>query len=286
MNRSAAIALAIAILAGCAAPQPEAPPQQAAPPREETPPPKPEPARPARPPVGSPEAKAQAQQLLRQAFESLNEGEEQKARTELDELRELEPDNKQAACLLKGITADPATALGRQAFPYTVRPGESLGSIARRALGDVCEFWLLARYNNIKVPKQLGAGQSIRIPGKVALGPPDAPAAKPPAGAPAPAPVEAPKAEPAPTPAPAPAPAPAPVVKEPAKPAGPSKEEIAKREAIQRHHRNAQAAFRRQDLSSAIKEWDRVLELDPSNELAQARRQEALDMSRRLKELK
>jgi len=276
MNRTAAIVLGIAILAGCATPQPEAPPQPA-PAKEEAPPPKPEPARPARPPVGSPEAKAQAQTLLRQAFESLNEGDEQKARAELDELRELEPDNKQAACLLKGITADPAAALGRQAHPYTVRPGESLGSIARRALGDVCEFWLLARYNNIKVPKQLGAGQSIRIPGKVALAAPDAaPAGKPPAAAP----VEAPKVEPA------PAPAPAPVVKEPAKPAGPSKEEVARREAIQRHHRNAQAAFRRQDLSTAIKEWDRVLELDPTNELAQARRQEALDMSRRLKELK
>jgi len=274
MSRTAAIALGIAILAGCAAPQPEAPPQPQpqAPKEAPPPPPKPEPAQPARPAVGSPEARAQAQQLLRQAFESLNEGDDQKARTELDELRELEPDNKQAACLMKGITADPATALGRQANPYTVRPGESLGSIARRALGDVCEFWLLARYNNIKVPKQLGAGQTIRVPGKVALAPPDAAPAKP-AATPAPEPVKPPAPETA-------------VIKEPAKPAGPSKEEIAKREAIQRHHRNAQAAFRRQDLATAIREWDRVLELDPANELAQARRQEALDMSRRLKELK
>ena len=280
MSRTAAIALGIAILAGCAAPQPEAPPQpQPQPPKEAPPPPpKPEPAPPARPAVGSPEARAQAQQLLRQAFESLNDGDDQKARTELDELRALEPDNKQAACLMKGITADPATALGKQANPYTVRPGESLGSIARRALGDVCEFWLLARYNNIKVPKQLGAGQTIRVPGKVALAPPDAAPAKPAA---TPAPVAAPPPEPVKPPAPETA-----VIKEPAKPAGPSKEEIAKREAIQRHHRNAQAAFRRQDLATAIREWDRVLELDPANELAQARRQEALDMSRRLKELK
>ena len=277
MSRTAAIALGIAILAGCAAPQPEAPPLPP-PPKEAPAPPKPEPAPPVRPAPGSPEAKAQAHQLLRQAFESLNEGDDQKARTELDELRELEPDNKQAACLMKGITADPASALGRQANPYTVRPGESLGSIARRALGDVCEFWLLARYNNIKVPKQLGAGQSIRIPGKVALAPPDAAPAKPAA---APAPVAPPPAEPVKPPAPETA-----VIKEPAKPAGPSREEIAKQEQIQRHHRNAQAAFRRQDLATAIREWDRVLELDPSNELAQARRQEARDMSRRLKELK
>jgi len=221
--------------------------------------------------VGSPEARGQAQQLLRQALESLNDGDEEKARSELRETRELDPDNKQAACLMKGITADPAAALGSRAHPYTVRRGESLWSIARRALGDGCEFWLLARYNNIKVPKQLGAGQVIRIPGKVALAPPGAAPAKPAATNPAK------RAKP---------PAPEPSVKESVKPVGPSKEEIAKQEQIQRHHRNAQAAFRRQDLDTAIKEWDRVLELDPSNELAQARRQEALEMSRRLKELK
>ena len=115
------------------------------------------------------------------------------------------------------------------------------------------------------------SGQVIRIPGKVALAPPGGGPAKPAATTPA---------------KPAKPPAPEPSVKESVKPVGPSKGEIAKQEQIQRHHRNAQAAFRRQDLDTAIKEWDRVLELDPSNELAQARRQEALDMARRLKELK
>ena len=221
--------------------------------------------------MGGPEARGQAQQLLRQALESLNDGDEEKARSELREARELDPDSKQAACLMKGITADPAAALGSQAYPYTVRRGESLWSIARRALGDGCEFWLLARYNNIKVPRQVGAGQVIRVPGKVALAPPGAAPAKPAATTPAKR---------------AKAPAPEPSVKESVKPVGPGKEGMARQEQIQRHHRSAQAAFRRQDLDTAIKEWDRVLELDPSNELAQARRQEALDMSRRLKELK
>ena len=221
--------------------------------------------------MGSPEARGQAQQLLRQALESLNDGDEEKARSELQEIRELDPDNRQAACLMKGITVDPTAALGSQAHPYTVRRGESLWSIARRALGDGCEFWLLARYNNIKVPKELGAGQVIRIPGKVALAPPGAASEKPPAT------TRSQRAKP---------PGPEPAAKESAGPVGPSKEEIAKQEQIQHHHRNAQAAFRRQDLATAIKEWDRVLELDPSNALAQARRQEALDMSRRLKELK
>ena len=272
MNRILALAIAVAVLAGCAAaPEPvkppeEPPPEPAQPEAEPVDTPKPPPA----PLLTGPAAKEQAHKLLRQAFESLNDGNEQKARAELEEARRLEPDNRQAACLMRGITADPVATLGRESTPYTVRPGELLGRIAQRALGDVCEFYILARYNQIRVPKALAAGQVIRIPGKVALAP-EAPVAKP---APEPAPpVEAP-----PRPVSKPA-APDPAVTKAA-------EEKKRRALIERHHRNAQAAFRRQDLTTAIKEWDRVLELDPGNELAQARRQEALDLSRRLQQIK
>jgi hypothetical protein len=137
-------------------------------------------------------------------------------------------------------------------------------------LGDVCEFYILARYNQIRVPKALAAGQVIRIPGKATLAP-EAPAVKPP-----PQVVPAAPAEPPPPVAKPPAPDPA-VTR--------AAEEKKKRALIERHHRNAQAAFRRQDLATAIKEWDRVLEIDPGNELARARRQEALDLSRRLKQI-
>lgn len=54
--------------------------------------------------------------------------------------------------------------------------------------------------------------------------------------------------------------------------------------AIDRHHREAQTAFRRQDLATAIREWDQVLVLDPGNELARARRQEAIELDRRILE--
>lgn len=274
MNRRIGLAIAILLLAGCAAaPEPvkPAPPPAPEPEPVEAPaePQVVEPPRPVAPVVTGAAAKEQVQKLLRQAFDSLNDGNEQKARGELEELRQIEPDNKQAACLLRGITADPMTTLGRESTPYTVRPGDLLGRIAQRALGDVCEFYILARYNHIRVPKALAAGQVIRIPGKVALAPeaPAAPAAKavPETAAPVPA---------------------------VSKPAGPdpemvkAAEEKKRRAQIDRHHRNAQAAFRRQDLATAIKEWDRVLEIDPANELAQARRQEALELSRRLKQIK
>jgi hypothetical protein len=63
-------------------------------------------------------------------------------------------------------------------------------------------------------------------------------------------------------------------------------DDTARKALIQRHQRNAQAAFRRQDLATSIKEWDRVLELDPANELARARREEAVELARRLKQFK
>jgi tetratricopeptide (TPR) repeat protein len=271
MNRTLALAIAIVLLAGCAAaPEPvkpeEPPPEPAAaqPEPEIAETPKPPPA----PLLSGAAAKEQANKLLRQAFESLNDGNEHKARGELEEARRLEPDNRQVACLMRGITADPVAALGRDSTPYTVRPGELLGRIAQRALGDVCEFYLLARYNQIRVPKALAAGQVIRIPGKVALAP-EASGAKP---VPEAAPVEAPP------------PVSKPAATDPA--VTKAAEEKKRRALIERHHRNAQAAFRRQDLATAIKEWDRVLEIDPGNELAQARRQEALDLARRLKQIK
>ena len=275
MNSRIGLAIAILLFAGCAAaPEPVKPPPPPAPEAEPVEaPPEPqmtEPLKPVAPTLTGAAAKEQAHKLLRQAFDSLNEGNEQKARGELDELRQLEPDNKQAACLMRGITADPVTTLGRESTPYTVRPGDLLGRIAQRALGDVCEFYILARYNQIRVPKALAAGQVIRVPGKVVLAP-EAPA------------VPAPKAVPEPA-----APPPPPPVSKPAAPdpeVVKAAEEKKRRALIDRHHRNAQAAFRRQDLATAIKEWDRVLQIDPTNELAQARKQEALELSRRLKQI-
>jgi LysM repeat protein len=224
-----------------------------------------------KPILTGPAGKAEAQKRLRHAFELLDDGNDEEAMSELKHIQALDPDNKSASCLLRGMSADPVSALGKESTAYVVRPGESLGRIAQRALGDVCEFYLLARYNQIRVPKRLAAGQTIRIPGKVPLAPADAPP---------PTPTQPASIAPAP-----PAPQPEPVT-----PASAEKDkkadDTARKALIQRHQRNAQAAFRRQDLATSIKEWDRVLELDPANELARARREEAVELARRLKQFK
>lgn len=223
---------------------------------------------------GSPTAKAQSQALVRQAAESLNEGNEEKGRSDIAEALRLDPESKLGLCLNRGVSADPEHTLGRAYTKYTVRPSETLGRIAQRAFGESCEFYLLARYNGIRIPKQLAGGQVIRIPGRVPLAPPE------PGGKVAPDPLVV--------------PAEAAAAVTPAAGSGDSAASAAKaalspqelRAQIDRHHRDAQAAFRRQDLTTAIREWDQVLVLDPTNDLARARRQEAVELDRRIKQVK
>jgi len=282
------VVLAACTIAGSCAQQPkvEPPPPAPAPPPVVAPAPPPQPspppAKPSLPPdfpqPGTAAAKTKAQTLVKQASELLNQGEEDKAKIAVEQAATLDPDNKSAACLLRGIRADPVGTLGRESTSYTVRPGDTLGSIAKRALGDTCEFYLLARYNQIRVPGQLAVGQVIRIPGKVPL-PEEVARPTPAPRTPTPRAPEPTKPEPPQVATPSPPSAPPDA-------APPTLSDAEKTRAlIEQHYRNGQAAYSRQDLSTAIREWDRVLELDPGNELAKARREQAVALQKRLKEL-
>jgi len=229
--------------------------------------------RPAPPVPATPEAKAKAQSLTRQASESLDRGDEEGAKGLLATALALDSENKSAVCLVRGIRADPFATLGRTSTLYTVRAGETLSTIAKRALGDACEFYLLARYNQIRVPRQLAAGQVIRIPGNAPLASPEPPSAL--ARPPRPVTPPEPPAEASPPP---PSPAPAPL-------ATPAPDNTAIAQEVERHHRAASEAFSRQDLDTAIKEWDRVLELDPGNELARVRREQAIALQKKINQI-
>jgi LysM repeat protein len=265
---SVATVVCVALLAGCQLPRKEvAPAPQPEPARVAAEPEAPKPAQvPEGPSPGTPTAKAQAQQLFRQSAEALNEGNEEAARRDIAEGQRLDPDSKYGQCLSRGVSVDPEKTLGKAFTRYTVRPNETLGKIAQRALGDGCEFYLLARYNGIKVPRQLAGGQVIRIPGKTPLAPP-----------PEQAKADAPQTN-------APVPEPPPAADAAAQKAGLTPQAL--KAQIDRHHRDAQAAFRRQDLATAIREWDAVLALDPANDLARARKQEAIELDRRIRQVK
>ena len=278
------------LAAGCAAPVPAPPPP---PPPVVAPPPAPAPVEvapaPEPPPPAEPAVETSnvpVQRLVINALELLEAGNEEQASAELQRALQQDPNHRLAQSLLKQITSDPVALLGRESFPYRVQPGETLSRIAQRFLGDLYQFYILARYNDIKVPRQLAGGQVIRVPGK----------APPPGAAPAPARPPAPSAPPvaqpaaatgasaaaAASPAPAAAPAPAEAPREAPKAAAPAD----RSQAILRATRAARAALARQDLAGAIRHWDTVLELDPDNNTAKLERQKVRDLRDRLNKVK
>lgn len=279
LGRWAAWLASAGLIAGCAqpptgssAPPPPRPAPQAAGGSTPGGTPPGAPAAPEAPPNLPPLPPGQVTKTVSNAVEMLEAGNEEQASIELQRVLQAEPGHKLAQSLLRQIKDDPVAMLGRESFSYRVQPGESLSKIAGRFLNDVHQFYVLARYNDIKVPRQLAGGQMIRVPGKA-----------PPAPAPAPVPVPAPATTPVVTAPPKPAPAP-PAASEPSTDAALQAQR--QKEAINRHTRAARAAFAKQDLNGAIRAWDSVLELDPNNRTAQLERQKAIDLKEKLTKVK
>lgn len=264
------------LIAGCpTVPTPAPAPSNT--PRPATPGPAPAPVAPTPAPEAPPPVVPMSPQAIQKAvttaIELLEGGNEDQAMAELQRVLAAEPGHRLAQSLMRQIKEDPQVMFGRESWNYRVQAGESLSRIAQRFMNDVHLFYGLARYNDIKVPRQLAGGQTIRVPGKApppsALLPAPAPAAapRPPAAAPAPAA----------TPTAAPTPAPA--------PEAPAMDGKARADAIARCTRQAKTAIAKQNLNEAIRNWDCVLELDPDNRSAQLERTRAVDLKDRLDKL-
>ncbi|MBZ8141124.1 hypothetical protein CLD22_14575 [Rubrivivax gelatinosus] len=230
---------------------------------------------PAAPPPAPPRPDAEIRQLLDSARVLLDQGQEDAALRELQQVLASDGQNRVALSLLRQVREDPGALYGRESFPYRVAPGDSLGSIAQRFMADRDQFYGLARYNGIRVPGQIAAGQTIKVPGKM------------PRGGVSPPPVAAPVATPVAPPASAPAAVPsasasASAARAPDPAAEQARIENEKRAAVARRSRDARAAMARQDVCGAIKAWDEVLRLDPGNHAAALERERALELKRRL----
>ncbi len=247
----------------------------------------------------------EVQKAIGASIEYLQAGQEAQAESELQKVMQTEPNNRLATNLLKQIHEDPITALGAVSFAYRVPAGESLSRIAQRFLNDPLLFYILARYNNIKVPRTLAAGEMLRVPGKA----PPMPVRETPvaatgsANSPSP-----PSAQPAGSPAPPPAPTPSPATGSvsgmaaatpqdaaPAVDAAPAAESSAaksarfakqKSDTVARHMRSARAAFAKQDLQGALIGWDAVLAVEPDNRTALLERQRVLSLQEKLGKVK
>lgn len=57
------------------------------------------------------------------------------------------------------------------------------------------------------------------------------------------------------------------------------------KQLVQRYSLNARTAFAKQDLDGAIRAWDRVLGVDPANEMAKLERQRALSLKEKARKL-
>lgn len=252
------VTLGVALLSACAEVRPPAATARPAAPVAATAPapaPAPEVA-PAPPPV-VPMSSEEVRVALESVRNLLDQGHEDAAQAELERVLRADPGNRAAQYLQRQIQEDPVALFGRESFSYVVRPGDTLAVIAQRQLGERDAFYGLARYNGIKVPRQLPLGQSIKLPGK-------------------------PRAALA-TPAAAPAPAAAPPPPPPATPSPPAVDAAAQakaqaqqtKAAINKASRAARVCMVRQDVCCAIRHWDEVLKLDPSNGPAQAERERA-----------
>ncbi|MDO8862670.1 LysM domain-containing protein [Haliea sp. E1-2-M8] len=217
-----------------------------------------------------------AQELFRAALSLLETGNAGEARAHLIAYLEENPRSAVASDLLRQIEADSREYYPSEYREIALMSGESLSTLAQRYLGDVYQFYALAKYNDIVEPRQLRAGQTLRIPltaiAIAAFAADDDPeatarevAATAEAGAAeAAAEAEAP-AEALPQPAPALARAPD------GNPAD--------------LHREALNAFRAHNLEQAISLWDQVLVLDPEHENAGLYRAQAVKLQNRLQQL-
>jgi hypothetical protein len=178
-----------------------------------------------------------------------------------------QPGDGVATQLLAQIDTDPHVLLGRESYSYVLRPGETLSTVAQRALGNPMLFYALARYNNIAVPSSAAPGQTIQVPGRrpapAAARPEPRPQARPPRSATPP---------PATTPVPRPAPAPA------SPPGNPGQAARLRAQGL--------AALNTGAADRAVALLSRALSLDPGNaairnDLGRARRIQGTLRSRR-----
>jgi tetratricopeptide (TPR) repeat protein len=223
----------------------------------------------------------------------LQAGDAAAGKKQLEQALALDPSNELAVLMMRQVTADPIAELGTTHFNYTIKRDDTLAKLAQRFLNDRHRFYILARYNDIAYPNRIQVGQVIKIPGK------------------APRVVEPTVAEPVKAPPAAP---PVPVDDSKEKRLAQARElerqgdlEGAlvayadvlrsdpthiearqhavpiRKKLVDRYYAEGTAAFASQDLDKAIAAWDRVLALDPDNQNAKLKRQQAIDLKERLK---
>lgn len=211
------------------------------------------------------------------------------------------PDDHAAREMMRQLTADPKTLLGKHSRPHIVQPGESYSTLAARYLGSPTRFLILARYNGSTNPSLLQVGETVQVP----VSPADATRAMT-AATDAAETGQAPATQAQPTTRAeqartlqqqslalldqghkeqAMARLGQALQLDPKLPPQNSRDKALRSQLIASYHQRAIVLYRDQKLDQAIALWDRVLAIDPGFEPAVIYRARALELKNRLKQL-
>jgi Tfp pilus assembly protein PilF len=105
-----------------------------------------------------------ARERFQLAINSLQQGDSQKAAVELRAYLAEVPNSTPARNLLTQIETPLEMLYPAESFDVQLQQSETLSSLAGIYLGDVLQFYGLARYNMIENPSRVSLGQTIRIP--------------------------------------------------------------------------------------------------------------------------
>ena len=106
-----------------------------------------------------------ANDRVQNAIELLNHGYEKQAQKELADALVIEPNNRAARKLMRQIHGSDTDFFSpEEYFEYRLRKNETLMSVAKKFLNNSLDFYMLAKLNKIKIPADLTAGMTLKIP--------------------------------------------------------------------------------------------------------------------------
>ena len=101
---------------------------------------------------------------FRFALSQLEAGETEIAKAELQAYINSGARGKIAPNLLKQLNTDASDYFPAENFEVALESGETLSTLAKEYLGDLYQFYALAKYNGIDVPRNTKIGDIIKIP--------------------------------------------------------------------------------------------------------------------------
>jgi tetratricopeptide (TPR) repeat protein len=105
-----------------------------------------------------------ARERFQMAVNLLQRGNAAQADVELKAYLMEVPNSAQAKALLAQIETPIGMLYPADNFPIVLEPNQTLSTLAGLYLGDVLQFYALARYNMIENPSVVSVGQTIKIP--------------------------------------------------------------------------------------------------------------------------